>query len=62
MDKIAPGCKNHHIEFDHEVIKIVWVKGLPWVLLPKDRDPAQRLRRNYSPPGVPTSIPLPDSD
>ncbi|MGC0268580.1 HNH endonuclease signature motif containing protein [Glutamicibacter soli] len=60
LDKIAPGCKNHHIEFDHEVIKIVWVKGLPWVLLPKDRDPAQRLRRNYSPPGVPTSIPLPD--
>ena len=60
LDKIAPGCKNHHIEFDHEVIKIVWVKGLPWVLLPRDRDPAQRLRRNYSPPGVPTSIPLPD--
>ncbi|MER8026260.1 HNH endonuclease signature motif containing protein [Glutamicibacter protophormiae] len=62
LDKIAPGCKNHHIEFDHEVVKIVWVKGLPWVLLPKDRDPAQRLRRNYSPPGVPTSIPIPDTE
>ncbi|MBP2400306.1 hypothetical protein [Glutamicibacter protophormiae] len=60
MDKIAPGCKNHHIEFDHEMIKIVWVKGLPWVLLPKDRDPGQRFRRNYSPAGVPTSIPIPE--
>ncbi|MFJ2620671.1 hypothetical protein [Glutamicibacter sp. NPDC087344] len=60
LDRIVPGCKSHHIEFDHGVVKIVWVRGLPWVLLPRDRDPVQRLRRNYSPPGVPTSIELPE--
>ncbi len=60
LDRIVPGCKSHHIEFDHGVVKVVWVRGLPWVLLPRDRDPVQRLRRNYSPPGVPTSIELPE--
>lgn len=54
-----PGCATHHMEMDLGIIKIVCTRGLPWVLLPKDRDPRQLLRRGYSPLGLPTSIPPP---
>lgn len=56
-----PGCATHHMEMDLGIIKIVCTQGLPWVLLPKDRDPKQLLRRGYSPRGLPTSIQPPDA-
>ncbi|MCW4464229.1 HNH endonuclease [Glutamicibacter sp. MNS18] len=58
---IVPACRTHHMELDLGLIEVIWRKGLPWVLLPPDRDPDQRLRRNHVPPGVPTSLPLHDT-
>lgn len=52
----VPGCGTHHMEMDLGLIKVFWVQGLPWVLLPRDRDPQQLLRRNYCPDGVPKHI------
>ncbi|WP_313812163.1 HNH endonuclease signature motif containing protein [Glutamicibacter sp.] len=52
----VPGCGTHHMEMDLGLIQVQWEQGLPWVLLPKDRDPQQLLRRNYCPDGIPKQL------
>lgn len=61
LNNIVPACRSHHIDLDLGLIEVIWRKGLPWVLLPPDRDPQQRLRRNYVPVGVPASFALQDT-
>ena len=61
LENIVPACRTHHIELDLGLIQVIWRRAVPWVLLPADRDPQQRLRRNYVHPGMPTSLPLRDT-
>ncbi|WP_431709799.1 HNH endonuclease signature motif containing protein [Glutamicibacter uratoxydans] len=61
LNNIVPACRSHHMELDLGLIHVRWCQDLPWVLLPPDRDPDQRLRRNYVPPGVPISLAAADT-
>ena len=46
LQDCCPLCRNHHVMVHNGYLRLVKVKGLPYVILPKHLDPDQQPRRN----------------
>jgi len=46
LQDCCPLCTTHHVMVHHGYMRLVKIKGLPYVILPKHLDPEQRPRRN----------------